>query len=210
MALVNHCADDQRLLEDMLESAAKPLQPAATRGLHFLLAAPFRYPPPPGGSRFRGRFDPGVFYAAEDVPTACAEAGYWRWRFWRDSEGLANVIKAIAMTLFEFRAATRALLDLTLPPLSADRQLWTDSRNYAATQELARQARDQGIEIIRSESVRNGPRGRCITVLTPQVFKNVQEPYRHVTQTWQLHLNVAAGVVWQRELMPETLEFRFT
>ena len=208
MALVNQRIEDQHLLESMLETAAKPPQPAATRGLHFLLSTPFRYPPPPAGSRFRSRFDPGVFYAAQDVPTACAEAGYWRWRFWMDSAGLAGVVKAVAMTLFEFHAGSRALLDLTAPPLSADRQRWTDRLDYGPTQELARQARQQGFEIIRSESVRR-PQGRCLSILTPQVFRNVHEPYRHVTQTWQLHMNASTGVIWQRELAAETLEFRF-
>lgn len=210
MALVNHNVDDQRLLEEMLESGAKPPQSAATEGLHFLLASPFRYKsPPPAGSRFRARFDPAVFYGAEDVPTACAEAGYWRWRFWMDSEGLAGINKTLAMTLFEFHAKTDALLDLTVLPLSEHRDVWTDKNDYRQTQELARTARANGAEILRSESARNGPQGRCLNILTPQVFRNNAEPYRHVTQTWQLHMNAPTGVIWQRELMRETLVFDF-
>ena len=58
----------------------KPPVPAGARTLHYLLFTPFRYPPPPGGSRFRGPNDPGVFYGADEVRTACAELGYWRWR----------------------------------------------------------------------------------------------------------------------------------
>lgn len=211
MALVNHRVEDQLVLEKMLEDAAKPNLPAAAQGLHYLLASPFRYSsPPPAGSRFRGRFDPAVFYGAEDVPTACAEAGYWRWRFWMDSQGLAGISKTIAMTLFEFYARTQALLDLTIAPLSADRDLWTDRNRYSATQELARLARAGGIEIIRSESARNGPHGRCLNIMSPQAFRNASEPYRHVTQTWQMHITPPAGVIWQRELVRETLEFSFS
>ena len=61
--------EDQRLLEDILD-AAKPPTANATGDLHWLLATPFRYRPPVGGSRFRGRTDSGVFYGAQDRPTA--------------------------------------------------------------------------------------------------------------------------------------------
>lgn len=210
MALVNHNVDDQLLLESLLEQSAKPALPKAADGLHYLLASPFRYQsPPPAGSRFRARFDPAVFYGAEDVATACAEAGYWRWRFWMDSAGLAGTHKTMSMSLFEFHARTTALLDLTTPPLNSARDTWTQQNDYTGTQALARDAREHGIEIIRSESVRNSPHGRCLSILTPQVFRNIQEPYRHVTQTWQLHINPPSGVIWQRDLVRETLEFRF-
>ena len=63
--------------------------PAAAAHLHWLLFTPFRYPPPPGGSRFRGPNDPGVFYGADEIRTACAELGYWRWRHLQDSPALA-------------------------------------------------------------------------------------------------------------------------
>ena len=46
--------DDQRLLEDILD-AAKPPAASAADDLHWLLATPFRYRPPLGGSRFRAR-----------------------------------------------------------------------------------------------------------------------------------------------------------
>ena len=79
MVLVDTLAE-QHLLEDLLERAKPPL-PDETAGLHYLLATPFRYPPTDRGSRFRRPSDPGVFYGADAVRTACAELGYWRWRF---------------------------------------------------------------------------------------------------------------------------------
>ncbi len=69
---------EQAALEDILE-ASKPRAPASTAGLDYLLATPFRYPPWGRGSRFRSAADPGVFYAADERRTACAELGYWRW-----------------------------------------------------------------------------------------------------------------------------------
>ena len=118
---------DQAVLEDIID-AVKPALPQEAASLHFLLSTPFRYlPPPPSGSRFRGRFDPAVFYGSEDVRTACAEAGYWRLRFWMDSEALAVKSTSMQMTLFEFHGATRALLDLTLTPFKTHRKEWIHS-----------------------------------------------------------------------------------
>jgi hypothetical protein len=78
MVLVD--TDEQALLERLLDDS-KPAAP------HWLLFAPFRHPPLPSGSRFRGPADPGVFYGAELQRTACAELGYWRWRLLMDVPG---------------------------------------------------------------------------------------------------------------------------
>ena len=83
-------ADEQRVLEDLLDEGKPPVPPNARR-LDFLLFTPFRYPPPPGGSRFRGDVDPGVFYCADEVRTACAELGYWRWRHLLDTPALTRM-----------------------------------------------------------------------------------------------------------------------
>jgi hypothetical protein len=57
MALVDSI-EEQHVLERLLDDT-KPAIPAAAAHLHWLLFTPFRYPPPPGGSRFRGPNDPG-------------------------------------------------------------------------------------------------------------------------------------------------------
>lgn len=200
---------DQGILEDIIEGIKPPL-PKEAVGLHFLLSTPFRYlPPPPSGSRFRGRFDPAVFYGAEDIKTACAEAGYWRLRFWLDSEALASQSASMQMTLFEFHGATQRLLDLTLPPFKAQRKAWIDSSDYAKTQELATRARHEGIEMFRSESARNSPDGRCLTLLTPTVFRAVVEPFQHQMQTWGLFIQPPNLVVWQRELNGNAFRFEY-
>lgn len=209
MALARGDEHDQAVLEDIIEGV-KPSLPKEAQGLYFLLSTPFRYlPPPPAGSRFRGRFDPAVFYGAEDIKTACGEAGYWRLRFWMDSEGLASQSTTMAMTLFEFHGATQALLDLTLPPFKAQQKAWIHSSDYTKTQELAARARKAGIEIIRSESVRNAPEGRCLTILTPAVFKAVAEPFRHQTQTWNLFIQPPNLAVWQRDLNGDRFRFEY-
>src|SRR5690349_24755031 len=80
LRLTGNDPEQQDLLERILEES-KPALPAAAEGLHYLLATPFRYPPLRSGSRFRAWPDPGVLYAALERRTACAEMGYWRWRF---------------------------------------------------------------------------------------------------------------------------------
>ncbi len=198
---------DQALLEEILEDAKPPL-PNGLTGLHWLLATPFRYRPAAQGSRFRRLDDPGVFYGAEDRQTACAEAGYWRLRFWLDSEGLRGRSATLELTLFEFHGAASCALDLTRPPFAADHAVWTHPDDYPGTQALAGLARDAAISLLRYESAR-WPAGFCLAVLTPAVFRAVAEPYRRQQQTWHLLLSPPHDVVWQRQLERESFSFRF-
>lgn len=207
MRLVRGDLADQALLESILDEA-KPPVPGELAGLHWLLATPFRYRPLGTGSRFRRPDDPGVFYGAEDRQTACAESGFWRLRFWLDSAGLAERPASLELTLFEFHGASPRALDLTAPPLAADRVLWTDRNDYRATQELAVQARAAAIGLLRYESARYVA-GYCLAVLTPDVFRAVPEPYRHQQQTWHLWLAPPRDVVWQRHLDRESFSFHF-
>lgn len=210
LALAHGNLHRQALLEDIIDEA-KPALPAVATGLHFLLATPFRYqPPPPDGSRFRRKNDPGVFYGAESVKTACAEAGYWRFRFWMDSEGLCTKPTALPMTLFEFYGATTMCLYLTRPPFVDNRENWIHPSDYRATQALAAAARDEGIEVIRYESVRNPINGHCLAILSPEVFRAVAEPYRHQQQSWSLFIEPPCSIVWQRSLDGDQFEITFT
>lgn len=78
--------EEQLMLERLLDQSKPPL-PAAAADLHYLLSTPFRYSSPIG-SRFRAPADSGIWYGAEAQRTACAELGYWRWRFLMDSDAL--------------------------------------------------------------------------------------------------------------------------
>src|SRR5512139_856231 len=119
MALVDTVAE-QAVLERLVERSKPPVpREVAGLGLHWLLFTPFRYPPPPGGSRFRGPTDPGVFYGADHLRTACAEVGYWRWRHLRDSPGL-NSMPQRPQTVFRVPVSGRAV-DMRVPPFDVDR-----------------------------------------------------------------------------------------
>ena len=165
-ALVDSLAE-QEILESVLE-AAKPPVPAACVGLDYLLYTPFRYPPPARGSRFRSYDDPGVWYGAEALRTSCAELGYWRWRFVRDSRGLAR-LDGVPHTVFQAVARGESI-DLRMEPFVRDESTWTHSVDYDGCHTLARTARRAEMQIIRYASVRDPQHGGCAAVLDCQAF----------------------------------------
>lgn len=192
---------EQSLLEDVLDEF-KPSAPPAPGNLHYLLATPFRYPPWLRGSRFRSPADPGVFYAAEEPRTACAELGYWRWRFLTDSAGL-SALGPSPQTLFQVKVHASAV-DLREPPFARHARKWTDPASYTATQALAGVARQAGIGIIRYQSVRDPQKGGCAAILDSGAFA-AREPITQ--QTWLLTVTKTAST-WQRD--NENLEFSWS
>ena len=173
-------AREQQLLEDLLE-ASKPAPPAGSRGLHYLLFTPFRYPPSKRGSRFRGPADPGVFYGADAVRTACAELGYWRWRFLLDSPALA-ALEPAPQTVFRV-VARGSSIDLRRPPYLKQRKAWTHPSNYEPCQRLASRAREEDVAIIRYESVRDPEHGGAAALLSVTAFAR-RAPIEQ--ETWYL------------------------
>lgn len=194
--------DEQALLESILDES-KPAIDASQRSLHYLLFTPFRYPPLPNGSRFRGPFDPGVFYGAEAIRTACAELGYWRWRLLSDSPRLHS-IPPVPQTLFRTAVAGPAI-DLREPPLSAREREWTDPDDYTACQQLAREAREDGVRLIRYRSVRDPEPGVCAAVMSHAAFVR---PVPEESQTWTLAV-FRQRVFWRRDSIFEEEHFDF-
>jgi hypothetical protein len=183
---------EQELLEALLERYKPPLPPRCG-GLDYLLYTPFRYAPPPGGSRFRGEADAGVWYGAEAIRTACAEVGYWRWRFLTDSAGLQR-LDAVPHTIFQALAQGSAV-DLRVEPFRGDQPLWGDAVNYSACQDFARRARDACVQLIRYRSVRDPRHGGAGAVLDPAAFSGVGAVRRR--QSWFLTVD-RQRVSWVR------------
>jgi RES domain len=183
--------EEQLMLERLLDRSKPPL-PAAAAGLHYLLSTPFRYTSPIG-SRFRAPADSGIWYGAEAQRTACAELGYWRWRFLMDSAAL-EAIGPSPQTVFRAGIDAR-LIDLTRSPFKRSRADWTHPNDYAPSQDLARVARVADVDAIRYESVRDPEHGAAVAVLQPSCFK----PHKPLEQhTWFLTVRRSA-VFWQRE-----------
>lgn len=175
--------DEQTILEDLIEEVKPPLPPDC-RGLHYLLAAPFRHAPYPHGSRFRRAGPtPGVFYAAERVETALAEAAFYKLLFLAEAPGMTAPVRPVEHTAFRVSCATARAIDLTRPPLVADHALWTAPADYAACQALADAARAAEVAAIRYRSVRD-PAGRAnVALLTPRAFA---APAPKLFQTWKI------------------------
>jgi hypothetical protein len=182
---------EQALLEDILEESKPPVPPEC-RGLHYLLATPFRYGAPyPQGSRFRrAGHTLGVYYASEHVETAVAELAFHRLLFFAESPATPWPQNAAEFTAFSVTYATGQAIDLTKAPLSADRALWTDPLDYAPCQALAENARVTGIQAIRSESVRDPASRANIALLTCLAFAAAEPSAR---ETWRFRLG-ATGV----------------
>jgi hypothetical protein len=185
--------DEQNLLESLLEGN-KPSQPAATKGLNYLLATPFRYYPGRNGSRFRAVTDPGVFYGAESVQTASAELGYWRWKFLKDAVDL-DKLQPVAHTAFRADVKTQ-VIDLRLTPFSAQAAAWSHPSDYSATQTLAQAARTAQVGGIQYTSVRDPNPAWCLALLTPQGFAKPKP--NPLMQTWWLVVH-QGGVTWRRD-----------
>lgn len=183
--------EEQLMLERLLDQSKPPL-PSAAAGLHYLLSTPFRYSSPIG-SRFRAPADPGIWYGAEAQRTACAELGYWRWRFLMDSEAL-DAIGPSPQTIFRAGIDAR-LVDLTQSPFKKSRADWTQPDDYAASQDFARVARLAEVDAIRYESVRDPEHGTAVAVLQPTCFKPHQPLEQH-TGFLTVRRN---AVFWQRE-----------
>jgi len=98
---------------------------------HGVAVRAFRAPPIPASS------------AAQGVRTACAELGYWRWKFLQDAVDL-EWIEPVAHTAFRLRLAT-AVVDLREPPFATELGAWKHPGDCSATRAFARAARDADI-----------------------------------------------------------------
>ncbi|HEV7358288.1 MAG TPA: RES family NAD+ phosphorylase [Steroidobacteraceae bacterium] len=183
--------EEQLLLERILERS-KPALPQDAADLHYLLATPFRYVSPIG-SRFRAPADAGVWYGAERERTACAELGFWRWRFLMESAGLESLGPS-PQTVFRAGIDGR-MVDLTAAPFKRARSDWTDPNDYTASQRFARVARQAGMDAIRYESVRDPEHAGAVAVLSPSCFKPRQPLDQRI---WLLTVRPEAAI-WQRE-----------
>lgn len=192
MKIVDDAAE-QDVLELLLETI-KPPQPSSVSRLDHSLATPFRYDPLRGGSRFRGATDPGVFCGAESVRTACAELGYWRWKFLRDAVDLER-IEPVPHTAFRVKLAAD-VVDLRGPPFANDLSAWTHPTDYSTTQAFTRVAREAQIGGIIYPSVRDPEPGWCVALLDPAAFASPKpDP---TMQAWWLAVRQDA-VVWRRD-----------
>jgi hypothetical protein len=193
-------AADQALLEALADDVKPPL-PEAARRLPWLLASPFRYglgrP-----SRFRAAdVLPGIFYAAEDVETAIAETAHWRLVAFSRSPGFLRPRTPTPMSAFSVLVATDRALDLTVGELGSGKDRWTHPTDYSATQQLAADARNIGVDAIRAPSARRRG-GINVAVLEPAALVPPPKPH----SSWAL-LAIDEGLIATREMGGTILRF---
>jgi len=191
--------EEQRVLEELLETSKPPLPEAAGRK-HYLIFTPFRYRSPVA-TRFRRTSDPGVWYGAEELKTACAEVAYWKWRFLTDSDALAGEALHTQHSFFKANARGRCA-DLTAAPWTASARAWTHKSDYSACQDLADEARRRNLAWIRYSAVRVAD-GTGGAVLRPEALSLGAAPAQ---QTWACK-TTATGVYLQRAGSADRFEF---
>lgn len=196
-------ADDQALLEALVEEVKPPL-PRAARGLHYLLATPFRYGYAKS-SRFRRAGErPGIFYASEHIASAVAETAYWRLLFFSRSPGFEPPTSTVQHSAFTVPIAVERALDLTAPPFDRAAARWQHPSDYRDCQAFAADARAIDAQAIRYAAVRD-PRHRAnIALLDPAGFAASQPKIR---QTW--HFRYEAGRMTAYAAFPSTERHAF-
>jgi hypothetical protein len=161
---------EQQLLEEMIDRVKPPLPPEPElEGHHYLLSTPFRYPPLRHGSRFGTRAERGIWYGAEELPTAFAETAYYRLVF---LEGTTADLPAVEVDVSAFTAplASAAAVDLTAGCFARFEADISSPTAYAASQPLGGEMRAAGVEAFRYRSARDAGGGACLGVFTPRAF----------------------------------------
>lgn len=197
-------AEDQALLEQLVEEV-KPALPPAARNLHYLLATPFRYGYAKP-SRFRRAGErPGIFYASEHVRTAIAETAYWRLHFFSRSPGFAPPASVVEHSAFTIPVEAPRILDLMDAPFARDADAWTDPEDYAPCQQLAAKARAVEAQAIRYESARDPERGANLALFDPAAFA-AKAPV--ISQTW--HFRYERGLLTAFAALPSEERYSFS
>lgn len=168
---------EQDLLESLLERS-KPPRPAATNGLDYLLATPFRYPPLRHGSRFGCRHEPSLFYASRGRPTLLAEAAYYRFVFWQGMKSPPSRSLRTQHTLFGVRIHGWRAYCLHRPPFDSHRTELASPPDYGDTQSLGSAMRSAGANAIEYHSARDLEGGLNVAFYTLAAFAEPRPSFR--------------------------------
>ena len=127
----------------------------------------------PAGSRFAdGSY--GVLYLAKAMQTAIEETVYHQQRYFQKIEGLHYDTIIMRGLKFSFR---NTLLDIT----DADDAIY-DPDDYARSQALGREAKQQSVEALQYTSVRN-PNNLCWALFTPKHVSSAIQA-QHYEYVW--------------------------
>ena len=179
--LVSNNLDHQQKLEKQLERT-KPIISNELSQLNFLLFTPFRYSIPKIGSRFcRAGQSTGVYYGSLAVETALSEICFYRLLFYSFTPELNKPNDYLEYRAFSVNVKSENCIDLNSKYFSEYQDKLFSLENYVYSQEFADIARDSGIEILKSLSVRDPKFGVNISLLSHKIFS---PPEITNQQTW--------------------------
>lgn len=172
-------AAEHELLEELIEHSKPRRATEDLRGLHYLLATPFRYPPLRHGSRFGRRDQRGLWYGSEAVHTTLAEAAYYRLLFLDGTK--AAIAHAVSEhTVFDIGVGCERGVDLTAGRFGRQRAGLASASDYTITQAVGTAMRALEVEAFRFPSARD-PGGVNVGLFTPRAFRGRQPRGQ---QTW--------------------------
>ena len=162
-------AAEQHVLEQVLERTKPPLR-TGTEKAHYLLQAPFRYPPLAHGSRFGSRFEPSIFYGSLKERTVLAEGAFYR--FWFRAGMSRPPAKPLRTQHTVFKAGYRTARGFRLqdPPFNAYADVLRDASSYRETQALGTAMRTAGIEAFEYVSARDPDAGLNVALFQPRAL----------------------------------------
>jgi hypothetical protein len=174
---------EQEVLENLLESYAKPALPQTTefQGLHYLLVTPFRYPPLPHGSRFSSRLYRSLWYGSLLLETAFAEVAFYRLLFFKGTSGALKSAE-IQLSAYQAKIATKAGVSLEKPLFNRYTALISCKDNYQHSQTLGAAMRNANVAAFTYYSARM-PDTINIGIFTPAAFAD-KSPILTTQQTW--------------------------
>jgi hypothetical protein len=167
-AIVDSAAE-QHMLEQLLERT-KPVARAGSERAHYLLQAPFRYPPLAHGSRFGSRFEPSIFYGSRQEPTVLAEGAFYRFWFWHGMSRPPAKPLRTQHTIFKAGYRTARGIRLQDPPFSTHADILRDPCDYRETQALGTAMRAAACEAFEYVSARDPQGGLNVGLFQPQAL----------------------------------------
>lgn len=200
---ITRSSEEQDRLEELLD-AHKPAYPRTTDHLHWILRAPFRYPPLRHGSRFGTATEMGILYGARERNTAMVESAVYLWLFQQGLRDLGplEVIRD-GRTSLHFPIYHTAACDLSISDLSHWWPRISDPGDYRFSQELGSAHRQRGTGLLWFRSARWKDGVNC-AVFDPAAIAANTVPQQ---SQWSLRIDVTS--CWWGRPGGEHFELRY-
>lgn len=179
---------DTREEHDVLASILEASKPAVDTDIHYLLFTPFRYPPLKYGSRFGRRFERSLWYGSLDIGTALSEVAYYRLLFLHHTEAMLGFLH-VSLTSFSAKLGTDRGINLCAPPFNAHEERISSKTDYAISQELGTDMRNNHVHAFIFRSARSHTQGLNVAAFTPDVFHRKNKHYVFNYESWHCVAN---------------------